>query len=410
MERTTTCIIGAGQSGLAMSLEMTKRSIDHVVLERGHIANSWRKERWDSLALLTPNWANTLPGIGYPGNAPDGFMRVKELLSNFDLSASAIGAPVRTETTVLAIDTHGEDYRVQTDQGIVAAEYVVFANGACAVPKVPEFASSLPRAVRQFTPHNYKRPTDLPEQPVLVVGASATGLQLAREVQLSGRQVILAVGNHLRLPRTYRSIDTVRWLEAIGATTIPYTDVDDIERVRRTPSLSLVAHETLDLNILQDIGVEITGRLAAVRDGTAYFSGGLASMCQAGDLKMNRLLLSIDDWIERHGQGSDLPPAYRHPETRVPGSPRLKIDVTAERIGAVIWATGYSPDFSWLKLPVFDRKGRLKHDGGIVGAGLFAMGLPYMRQRKSTFLNGASDDAAALAARLSYRLDHRSAA
>ena len=239
-----------------------------------------------------------------------------------------------------------------------------------------------------------------PDGKVLVVGASASGLQLASEIQRSGHQVVLAVGSHLRLPRKYRDADICMWMEIIGATSIPYTEVDDITRVRRTPSLTLVANETINLNTLQDMGVEITGRLATINDGRGLFSGSLANLCAAGDQKMNRLLASIDDWVDTAGLIDLVAPTERYAPTRVPSAPRLGMDLAAEEVEAVLWATGYRPDFNWLKLPVFDRKGNLKHDGGVVADGLYAMGLPYLRQRKSTFIDGASDDARALATHL----------
>lgn len=410
MIRATTVIIGAGQSGLAMSHELTKRSVDHVILERGQVANSWRTERWDSLRLLSPNWANGLPGTPYQGSDPHGFMHVRELIRNFDTCAERINVPIRTETNVVSVDACASGYTVQTDQGPFSCRSVVMANGACAEPKVPAFASDLPASIRQFTPQSYKRPSDLPESPVLVVGASASGMQLAREIQMSGRQVILSVSNHLRLPRVYREIDTFAWFDKLGLSSVPYTEVDDIERVRRTPSLTLHSEGTLDLNDLQDLGIEIVGRMAAFRDDTAFFSGGLANLCAAADLKMNRFLDAVDEWVQDNRAGSYLPPAERYAPTWVPDSPRLQLNLRTEGIGAVVWATGYSPDFSWLNLPVFDRKGRLNHDGGLVAPGLFAMGLPYLRQRKSTFISGAGKDASVLAAHLFNQLDRRSAA
>ena len=410
MKRTTTVIIGAGQSGLAMSHELAVQGVDHVILERGQIANSWRQERWDSLRLLSPNWMNGLPGQDYRGNDPDGYMHVSELIENFQRCAASNGAPVQQETQVLSVNGTAGNYVVQTDQGAISCVSIVMANGACAIPKIPAFASELPRHIRDFTPHTYKRSAQLPDGKVLVVGASATGLQLAREIQQSGREVVLAVGNHLRLPRRYRDWDISLWLEVIGATTIPHTDVDEITRVRRTPSLSLMAGETIDLNTLQDIGVEITGRLSAMRDGQAWFSGALANNCVAADLKMNRLLTSIDAWIDDHAVSDLVGPAARFAPIQVPVQPRLSIDLSAEGFGSVLWATGYRPDFSWLDLPVFDRKGNLRHDGGIVGDGLYVMGLPYLRQRKSTFIDGACDDAKALTTHLKAELPQLMAA
>jgi len=410
MKRTTTVIIGAGQSGLAMSRELSMTGVDHIILERGQIANSWRNERWESLRLLSPNWMNGLPGLSYRGSDPEGYMHVSELVKNMEACADRIAAPIQSETRVVAVDGGPGHYTVQTDQGMISCDSVVMANGACAIPNVPGFAAQLPRTIQQFTPLNYKRPAQLPDAKVLIVGASASGLQLAREIQLSGRQVVLAVGNHLRFPRRYRGTDISMWLEAIGATTIPYTQVDDITRVRRTPSLTLVADDMIDLNALQQIGVEVTGRLAIVQDGRALFSGSLANLCAAADLKMNRLLESIDRWINENGLNELVGLRERYAPTGVAAAPRLNIDLERDGFGAVLWTTGYRPDFSWLKLPVFDGKGTLMHDGGVVTEGLYAMGLPYLRQRKSTFIDGASDDAKALAIHLCAGLGHALAA
>ena len=216
MKHTVTVIIGAGQTGLAMSYELPRAGTEHLVLERGQIANSWREERWDSVRLLTPNWMNGLAGAECPGKDPDGFMDVSELVRNFDRAVARDDTPVQIETNVLSVRPHADGYLVQTDQGVIACRNVLMANGACAIPKVPTFAAEITGHVAQFTPHDYKRPSDLPDGDVLVIGASASGLQLAREIQRAGRNVTLAVGNHLRLPRSYRAWDIVGWMDLIG--------------------------------------------------------------------------------------------------------------------------------------------------------------------------------------------------
>lgn len=410
MKRTTTAIIGAGQSGLAMSHELTRCSVDHVILERGQIANSWRTERWDSLKTLTPNWMNRLPDQRPDDADIDGFMTAQELVQNFDTFASDNTEPVKTETSVMSVDGTPGQYVVQTDQGAISCEAVVMANGACAIPKMPAFADQLPKQLSVFTPKTYKRPSQLPDGKVLIVGASASGLQLAYELQQSGKQVLLAVGNHLRFPRSYRGADILMWLEMLGQTSIPYTEVDDLARVRRTPSLTLTAGRTLDLNVLQSVGVELTGRLVGVDGLRALFSGSLANQCAAADMKMNRLLALIDQWLDGNGLSALFPLDESYDRTYYPKNPRLVIDLVDEGFGSVVMATGYRPDFSWLNLPVFDRKGQIVHDGGLVGEGLYAMGLPYLRQRKSTYIHGAGDDARALAAHLIAHLDRRFAA
>ena len=261
---------------------------------------------------------------------------------------------------------------------------------------------------------SYKRPADLPNKGVLVVGASASGVQIAREVHASGRSVTLAVGEHVRVPRSYRGRDIQRWMQRLGLLDQRWDTVDDLNRVRRTPSLQLAGGglwRTLDLNALTDDGVRIVGRLVGVRTGKAQFSGSLANMCAAADLKMNRLLDAIDAHVEETGLQHVVGPQRRLAPTRVPIDPLLELDFGGEAIGSVIWATGYRPDYSWLHLPVTDRKGRLRHDGGVLDApGLYAMGLPFMRKRKSTLITGAGDDAAVLAEHLVARSVRRLAA
>ncbi|MCB2137452.1 MAG: NAD(P)-binding domain-containing protein [Rhodobacteraceae bacterium] len=411
MSKLPAIIIGAGHSGLAMSRALARRGIDHMVLERGQVANSWKTERWDSLRLLSPNWMNGLPGQPYAGPDPDGFMSVPELVRTFDSYALSNAVPIRTQTQVISVSPAQDGYSVQTDQGMFHSRSVVVASGACALPNLPAVATELPPQIARITPLTYRRPTDLVPGGVLVVGASASGLQLARELALAGRRVVLAAGTHLRLPRFYRGADILRWMERIGVFDTPWYQVDDIERVRRTPSLPLMGSdecETLDLNALQDLGVEIVGRLAAVSGGKAQFSGSLANLCVSADLKMDRLLTAIDNFIATSRLAA--PPAEPIPPTRVPDAPRLSLDLVKEGIGTVLLATGCRPDHHWLDMPVFDRKGRIRHKGGVVGAGLYVMGLPYLRTRHSTHIAGASADAEALARHLSERILGREAA
>ena len=230
---------------------------------------------------------------------------------------------------------------------------------------------------------------------MLVVGASATGVQLADEIRRSGRRVLLSVGEHVRLPRTYRGRDVLWWMEASGIWNQRYDEIDDVERARKLPSPQLVGspeRATLDLNTLSAAGVEIVGRLAAMRDGRALFSGGLRNQFALADLKMNRLLESFDEWAL--GAAVEALPAERFEPTRAPSAPRLHLDLASGEIRSIVWATGFRPDYRWLDVPVLDRKGRLQHDGGVVAAPrLYAIGLPVLRRRKSTFIHGAEDDA-----------------
>jgi putative flavoprotein involved in K+ transport len=372
-----------------------------VVLERGEVANSWRRERWDSLRLLTPSWQTRLPGLRYEGPDPDGYMTAGEVTEFISRFAEISGAPVRTGTEVTSVRRAGDGYQVITADGEYRCRAVVIASGACNKPAVPALASGVPASVEQFTPFEYRDPAKLPEGGVLVVGASATGVQLAAELQRSGRPVTLSTGEHVRLPRMYRGRDVLWWMEASGIWDERYDLLDDLTRARRLPSPQLVGtpeRSTLDLNALTSIGVELVGRWAAVRDGRALFSGGLRNVFSLADLKLGRLLDTFDAAVEAGALVDsalvDSAPPERFEPTRVPESARLQLDLRSGEIRSIVWATGFRPDYGWLDVPVLDAKGHLRHEGGVVDSpGLYALGLPVLRRRKSTFICGIEDDA-----------------
>jgi putative flavoprotein involved in K+ transport len=268
---------------------------------------------------------------------------------------------------------------------------------------VPPLADEVPRGVAKLCATDYRNPGRLAAGGVLVVGASATGVQIALELQRSGRQVTLAVGEHVRMPRTYRGRDIQWWMLAAGLLDQRIEEVDDPQRARRVPSPQLAGspgRTTVDLNALQADGVEAVGRLAAIRDGQALFSGSLRNVCALADLKQNRLLDAIDAWARRHAPAGVAELPERFAPTCIGASPRLAIALGSD-IRTVIWATGLRPDYGWLQLPVFARDGALLHDRGVVASpGLYVLGLPFLRRRKSSFIHGAEDDVRELAAHL----------
>jgi putative flavoprotein involved in K+ transport len=392
-----------------MSRCLAERGIDHVVLERGTVANSWRTERWDSLRLLTPNWQSRLPGYGYEGDDPHGYRTMPEVVAYIQRYAEVTAAPVETHTRVTSVRADGDGYLVTTDKDSWRCRSVVLASGACNIPSVPKLAEAVPPTIAMFTSMQYRNPDQLPPGGVLVVGASATGTQLADEIHRSGRPVTIAVGEHIRAPRIYRGRDIEWWMDGAGVLDERYDEIDDINRARRVPSLQLTGSDsrgTLDLNALSAIGVGMVGRLAGMRDGKAQFSGALRNQCALSDLKMNRLLNTIDEWASTNGVDGEVEPTHRLAPTEVPEVPPLVMDLVAAGIRTIIWATGYRPDFSWLHLPVFDRKGRIRHDGGVLEPpGTYVMGLQFLRRRKSALIDGAGDDARDLSAHLAAFLD-----
>ena len=394
-----------------MSRCLAERSIDHVVIERGEVANSWRTERWDSLRLLTPNWQSRLPGFGYEGDDPDGYRTMPEIIAFIDRYARVVAAPVETNTTVTSVRRMDDGYLVATDQGGWFSHAVVIATGACNIPSVPAVAAALPPAITTLTSVRYRNPAQLSDGGVLVVGASATGTQLADEIHRSGRPVTLAVGEHIRAPRMYRGRDIEWWMDTAGVLDERYDEIDDINRARRVPSLQLAGspeRATLDLNALTDIGVKLIGRLAGINDGRAQFSGALRNQCALSDLKMGRLLDTIDAWATANGLDGAVEPPHRLRPTEVEGAPPLGLDLTGGEIKTIVWATGFRPDYAWLDVPVLDRKGQIRHDGGIVESpGLYVIGLQFLRRRKSALIDGAGDDARHLSGHLAAYLDGR---
>jgi putative flavoprotein involved in K+ transport len=397
MKRTDTVVIGGGQAGLAASRCLSDRGVDHVVLERGRVAERWRSERWNSLTLLTPNWQSRLPGFRYDGPDPGGYMGMAELIDFFERYASSFPAPLQTSTSVLAVESSGSDYTVVTDNGAWRAPSVVIATGHSDVPHIPAMGSHLSPDIVQMTPTRYRAAADLPDGGVLVVGASASGIQLADEIHQSGRPVVLAVGRHTRLPRIYRGKDILWWLDRMGIFDDTPDRVYDIEVSRRQTSLQLVGrpdHATLDLPVLERRGVTLTGRVLGVDGSRVVFDDDLIAHTTAADARLAQLLVRIDRFIAEQALDAGNGGSDRFVPFRWPAPSPEAIDLRAAGIRSVVWATGFRRDYRWLKVPVLDRHGEVLHEGGVTPApGLYIIGLHFLRRRKSSFIDGVGDDA-----------------
>ncbi|HMI93882.1 MAG TPA: NAD(P)-binding domain-containing protein, partial [Polyangiales bacterium] len=389
--RTDVVVIGGGQAGLAMSRVLGAHGVEHVVLERGRVAERWRSERWDSLRLLTPNWLGRLPGAQYCGDAPNGFMSANELAARLERYAQAFNAPLRTETRVLSVCKLECGYRVQTDQGVLRARAVVIATGDADVPFVPALATGLAPGVHQQVPARYRRPDQLPPGGVLIVGASAAGAQLADELQRAGRKVVLAVGRHLRVPRSYRGRDLFYWLDRMGRLSERARDVRDLAQAKRIPSYQLIGRDGgpgVDLAALQALGVQLTGRVLAADGQRVSFGGDLdASSAQADD-RLERLLDRIDAFALASGLAREIEAPERPARVAIGRSP-TRLQLAHAGLSNVIWATGYRRSYPWLQVPgALDAAGELLHSGGVLRVpGLFALGLRFMRRRDSHFLD-----------------------
>jgi len=409
MKRTEVLIIGGGQAGLAMSRALSDRDIRHVVLERGRVAERWRSERWDSLTLLTPNWQSRLPGYSYTGSDPDGYMSIPEVIQYLQGYADSFRAPVETDTTVVSVERQPGGYLVKTNRGDWSAASVVIATGDCDVPRVPAMANDLPVDIHQVVPSSYKNPDQLPASGVLVVGASATGVQLADEIHRSGRPVTLAVGRHTRLPRRYRGRDILWWLDAMGLFDQKADGVFDIDVSRRQPSLQLNGRrqQPVDLLALAHRGVRLRGRVTSVQGSRVDFRDDLLATVASADVKLWDLLSRIDAFVEERGMEDqvDPPRVFRPLTPAIDARYPTRLDLERENIGSVVWATGFRREYPWLHVPILDERGEIRHRQGITSSeGLYVMGLRFLRRRKSSFIDGVGPDALELSAHIAERL------
>jgi putative flavoprotein involved in K+ transport len=413
MPHSDTVIIGAGHTGLAMSRCLADRGVGHVVLDRGCVGERWRTARWDSFRMLTPNWLSRLPGWQYTGPEPDGFMSAREFVEYLRGYARSFDAPVRTHTRVTRVEcagcgplagrgsagVAGAGFAVHTDDGVWSARSVVVATGYHSRAEVPQLASGLSPDVAQVTAAGYRSPSSLPDGGVLVVGCSASGVQIADELAGAGRRVVLAAGSHNRLPRRYRGRDITWWLDRIGAFDRTIDRVPDVDSARSEPSLQLAGApdgRRLDLDVLRGVGVRPVGRLIALDGTAAGFAGDLRDTVDAAQRRLNRLLAEIDAYAEAV-PGAAAGPPDPPPVITVPSGPST-VDLRRAGISSVVWATGYRPWYPWLKVPVLDAGGRIRHRRGVTEVpGLYAIGLRFQYRRSSTFVDGARHDAGYLA-------------
>lgn len=407
MPSTDTVVIGAGHAGLAVSQRLTEAGRDHVVLDRGRVAERWRSERWDSLHLLTPNWMTRLPGWEYAGYDLEGYMAVADLVRHLEEYADSFGAPVRTETTVRFVSRQGQGYRVVTDQGTWTARHVVVATGPWGKPHVPDGVDTTSSRLHLTTASRYRNPGALPDGGVLVVGASSSGVQIADELARAGREVVLSVGRHTRMPRRYRGMDIFWWLHRTGRLSRTIDEVRDPALARNEPSMQLVGHnspdrfvEDLDLAALASRGVRVAGRLHELSGGVASFAGNLQASITESDMRMHRFLDAVDEHIEQCGLTREVWAPSR-PRQFAPQDAPTRLDLHAQGISTVLLATGYRSDHSWLRVPVTAPDGSIRQHRGITPApGLYVVGQRFQHRRDSGFIHGARYDAESVVSHL----------
>lgn len=401
-EEVGTLIIGGGQAGLAMSEQLGKSGVSHLVVERRRIAERWRSERWDSLVANGPAWHDRFPTLEFACD-PDGFATRDEIVTYFETFAKKIGAPVRCGVEVTALRREGSGFLAETPGGTIAARNVVAATGPFQRPLVP---AAVPEEAGLTQIHScaYRNPGQLPEGGVVVIGAGSSGAQIADELARAGRRVFLSVGPHDRPPRSYRGHDFVWWLGALGKWDAKAV-TPGMEHVTIAVSGAYGGH-TVDFRRLAARGITLLGRVEGYRDGALAIAPDLARNIAEGDRNYLSVLDEADAYAARNGLDLPEDPEARRlePDPACVTDPILSLDLRGSGVTSIIWATGYALDFGWIKMDVLDEKGRPRHQRGVSDVpGLYFLGLPWLSRRASPFIWGVWHDADYLAGHIAAR-------
>lgn len=408
VETIDTLVVGAGQAGIALSEHLGNRGVPHLVLEKNRIAEAWRSGRWDNLVTNGPVWHDRFPGLEFKGNAPDEFVTKDRVADYLEEYATMVKAPIRTGVEVLKAERlpGRGGFRVETSAGEIEARRIVAATGAFQHPVIPPIVPQSEK-VEQIHSFYYKNPDQLPEGAVMVVGAGSSGAQIADELNRAGRKVFLSVGPHDRPPRRYRDRDFVWWLGVLGLWDMAAPN-PGTEHVTISVSGAYGGH-TMDFRRLAGEGVTLTGMTESYRDGVLRFQGDLQANVAGGDTNYHEMLDAADAYVAR--TGLDLPeePEARKawPDPDCLTNPLAEVDLAAEGVNTIIWATGFRQDFNWMKVDGFNERGAPIHQRGVsVEPDIYFLGLPWQSRRGSTFLWGVWHDAKHIADQIAIQRDY----
>ncbi|HVT08028.1 MAG TPA: MSMEG_0569 family flavin-dependent oxidoreductase [Polyangia bacterium] len=402
-------VIGGGQAGLSMSYELKRQGIDHVVLEKHRIAHEWRERRWDTFCLVTPNWQCRLPGFPYHGPDPHGFMLKDEIVRYVEDYARSFGPPLieGVSATALRRDPTG-GFALETSAGSCHADQVVVATGGYHIPAIPRLAERLPDEITQLHASAYRNAGVLPAGDVMVVGSGQSGSQIAEDLHLAGRRVHLCLGSAPRTARRYRGRDVVAWLDDMGYYSMPVHEHPLKERVRGKANHYVTGRDggrDIDLRQRAKEGMRLYGRLRAVRAGRLEFAGDLRQNLDQADAVAESIKTTIDKFIAE--RGLDAPTEARYVPVWEPSEEPLSLDLARSGISTVIWCTGFSTDYRWIEVPIFDGRGYPLHTRGVTAAdGLYFVGLPWLYTWGSGRFSGVATDAAFLGDQIAARLTH----
>ncbi len=372
-------VIGGGQAGLSASHYLQKHGIDHVVFEKKTVAHKWKNERWDAFCLVTPNWQCQLPDHPYDGDDPHGFMVKDEIIAYVDRFVKKVNAPVLEGTTVTSLEKAGDLFRLSTSAGALTADSVIIATSLYSAPAIPRAAERLPDDILQIHTADYRNPGQLPDGAVVVVGSGQSGCQIAEDLHLAGRKVHMVTGNAPRCARFYRGRDVVDWLADVGQYDIT-VEHDGMTRKKHDTNHYLTGRDggrDIDLRKFALEGMALYGRMEGVSGGRMLFEPNLKANLDNADWVYNGINALIDRHIAE--KGIDAPPASVYTPLWEPQGEPTELDLKAEGVTSVIWATGFSPDWSYVGLPIFDGTGYPVQRRGVTGIdGVYVLGLPWL--------------------------------
>jgi putative flavoprotein involved in K+ transport len=402
-------VVGGGQAGLSISYCLKNRGIDHLIFEKNYIGYAWQEKRWDSFCLVTPNWQCTLPGYGYSGDDPDGFMEREAIVAYIKDYARSFAPPIKEGVGVIALK-HGDRglFELTTSIGNYTADRVVVATGSYHQPQIPRMAERLSENILQIHSADYKNPAALPPGEILIVGSGQSGCQIAEDLHLAGRKVHLCVGSAPRSPRKYRGKDVVDWLDKLGYYDLTIDNHPDKENVRNKTNHYLTGRgggREIDLRTFATEGMQLYGSLQDIRGNNLEFKPNLKHNLDRADDVAESIKKTIDEYIHRHNLDAPRESSYRpvwQPETEV-----LELDYKQANITSVIWCIGYQSNFSWIHLPVFDGLGYPSHERGVTSVnGLYFLGLPWLYTWGSGRFSGIARDAEYLAEHITNKLKY----
>lgn len=404
-------IIGAGHAGLSISFCLKQHALNHMVFERGRIGEAWLSQRWDSFVMNTANKKNVLPGQSYSGNAPDGFGTSGEFVASLKAYAAEFQLPVVEHTQVISVTKHeGEQYFTVSvsDSGTIKdyqCKQVIVTSGSQNEKRIPSFSKNISSGILQLHTSEYRNSSQLPEGNVLVIGSAQSGSQIAEDLAEAGRKVYLSTSMVARIPRRYRGKDIIDWLTSMGFFNVQTETVTDPKVLgMKVPLLSGIGElgHTLSYQLLAKKGVTILGKMENADTDDLFFAANASEHVKFGDGFSQKAKGMVDDYILKNQLTA---PAYEEdigdlPDTDASCASNItSLNLKEHKITSIIWTTGFNGDFSYLKLPIsFASDGNPKHSNGCSDfKGLYFLGLPWLRMRKSSMIFGINDDATFIA-------------